>query len=298
MRRFRCMVSAAAAGILLIMLAGSPAQGAGSIYVALGDSFSSGTGTRAYLSDGTSCQRSVYAYPSLVASSEAYALNFRACSGATVADVTNAQLSALDPGTAYVSITVGGNDAGFASVLTECAKPAWASNCNAAIDRAQTIINSDLPRRLTTLYGAIRNRAPNARVVAVGYPRLFNGEDCNLLTWFSPTEESRLNYTADLLNAKINKAAAGAGLGYSDPTSAFIKHAVCDDVEWINGLSSPTSESYHPNQTGHASGYTRRSQCRPRRDTGRGQRRNRPDGGRVRDQAEPRSSATMPSRTA
>ncbi len=36
-----------------------------SSYVALGDSYSSGTGTRTYISDGTSCQRSVYAYPSL-----------------------------------------------------------------------------------------------------------------------------------------------------------------------------------------------------------------------------------------
>ena len=32
-------------------------------YVALGDSYSSGIGTRTYLNDGTSCQRSVYAYP-------------------------------------------------------------------------------------------------------------------------------------------------------------------------------------------------------------------------------------------
>ena len=131
-----------------------------SAYVALGDSYSSGTGTRSYLSDGTSCQRSVYAYPSLIASSKGYSLNFRACSGATISDVTNLQLSALSTGTVYASITVGGNDAGFASVLTECAKPAWASNCNAAIDRAQSIINDQLPDRLATLYSAIRSPGP------------------------------------------------------------------------------------------------------------------------------------------
>ncbi|NUO91243.1 MAG: SGNH/GDSL hydrolase family protein, partial [Dermatophilaceae bacterium] len=39
------------------------AVAAGGSYVALGDSYSSGTGTRTYISDGTSCQRSVYAYP-------------------------------------------------------------------------------------------------------------------------------------------------------------------------------------------------------------------------------------------
>src|SRR6476661_5647364 len=70
------------------------AQAAAPSYVALGDSYSSGVGTRTYISDGTSCQRSVYAYPSLIAASKGLTLNFRACSGATVADVTNTQLSA------------------------------------------------------------------------------------------------------------------------------------------------------------------------------------------------------------
>ena len=153
--------------------------------------------------------------------------------------MTNLQLSALSIGTVYASITVGGNDAGFAGVLTECAKPAWASNCNAAIDQAQNIINNQFPGRLTTLYSTIRTRAPQAKVVAAGYPRIFNGEDCNAFTWFSPTEESRLNATADLLNAKIQAAAIGSGFVFSNPTAAFIGHAVCDDTEWLNGLSNP-----------------------------------------------------------
>ncbi len=233
-----------------------PAAAAGSAYVALGDSFSSGTGTRSYLADGTSCQRSVHAYPSLIASSKGYALDFRACSGATTADVAALQLGSLGSGTAYASVTVGGNDAGFASVLTECAKPAWASNCHGAIDRAQSTINTVLPGRLSTLYASIRSRAPQATVVVAGYPRIFNGEDCNAFTWFSPTEQARLNATADLLNTRIASAAAAAGLRYSDPNSRFVGHAVCDDVEWLNGLSSPVSESYHPNRGGHASGYT------------------------------------------
>ena len=33
-------------------------------------------------------------------------------------------------------------------------------------------------------------------------------------------------------------------------------HAVCSSTEWLNGLSNPIGESYHPNRTGHASGYT------------------------------------------
>ena len=244
-------------GTVLVCALGTslPAHAAGSSYVALGDSYSSGTGTRTYISDGTSCQRSVYAYPSLLAASKGYTLNFRACSGATTADVSSLQLGVLGTGTAYVSITVGGNDAGFADVLTTCAQPAWASDCYGAISRAQSIINNQLPARLTSLYSAIRTRAPHATVVVAGYPRIFNGEDCNALTWFSPTEESKLNATADLLNSRISTAAAAAGFSFANPTARFVGHAVCDDVAWINGLSSPVTESYHPNRSGHASGY-------------------------------------------
>ena len=254
MRRAR-RTSAILAATALVVLSAGPAKAEGSTYVALGDSYSSGTGTGRYLDDGTSCQRSVHAYPALLAAAKGYSLTFRACSGATTADVTNLQLPAVGHDTARVSLTVGGNDAGFARVLTECAKPAWASDCHAAIDRAVGIIDNQLPTRLTSLYGAVRTRAPRATIVVAGYPRIFNGEDCNAFTWFSPTEQSRLNATADRLNARIATAASAAGVRYANPTTPFLGHAVCADAEWINGLSSPVSESYHPNRRGHSSGY-------------------------------------------
>jgi hypothetical protein len=233
-----------------------PAGSAAPAYVALGDSYSSGTGTRSYISDGTSCQRSTYAYPSLVAAARGYSLNLRACSGAKVADVTDTQLSALGASTSYVTISVGGNDAGFADVLTECATPWWAGDCDGAIDQAQAFINNTLPGRLSTLYAAIRSRAPQAKVVVVGYPRIFMGEDCNAGTWFSPEEQTRLNQTADLLNSRTAAQASARGFSFANPTNRFVGHAVCDDVEWLNGLSNPISESYHPNKPGHSSGYT------------------------------------------
>lgn len=248
-------VAAAASAVALIASA-SAAGAAAPSYVALGDSYSSGTGTRSYISDGTSCQRSVYAYPSLISTARGYALTFRACSGAKIPDVTNTQLSALSASTNYVSMSVGGNDAGFADVLTECALPGWMSNCNRKIDTAQAYIRNTLPSALSTLYTSIRTKAPNAKVTIVGYPRIFNGEDCNAFTWFSPQEESRLNQTADQLNALLASQASAKGFAFANPTTAFIGHAVCDDVEWLNGLSNPISESYHPNRTGHASGYT------------------------------------------
>ena len=254
--RPRLLLAAALAAVATFLVPTAPASAAAPPYVALGDSYSSGVGTRSYIDDGTSCQRSTYAYPSLIAAQRGYALNFRACSGAKIPDVTNTQLSALSSATRYVTISVGGNDAGFADVLTECAQPGWMSNCNGAIDSAQSYINNTLPGALSTLYASIRSRAAYAKVVVVGYPRIFQGEDCNAGTWFSPTEETRLNQTADLLNSKLSSAASAKGFAFANPTTRFIGHAVCDDVEWLNGLSNPISESYHPNQTGHASGYT------------------------------------------
>ena len=250
----RRLLALAAAALSLPLLVAPPAHAAPPSYVALGDSYSSGVGTRTYLDDGTSCQRSVYAFPSLIAAARGYALNFRACSGAKVSDVTNTQLGALGAGTGYVTISVGGNDAGFTSVITTCAEPAWLSDCKGAVNKAQGYIKNTLPGSLATLYSSIRAKAPNATVVVVGYPRLFNGEDCNALTWFSPSDESLLNATADLLNSKLAAAAAARGFAFANPTSAFIGHAVCGDPEWLNGLSNPISESYHPNRIGHASG--------------------------------------------
>ena len=245
----------AAVLVAVLLGAAAPAQAAGPAYVALGDSYSSGVGTRSYIDDGTSCQRSPYAYPSLVAQQKGYALSFQACSGAKIPDVTSKQLGALSSATRYVTISVGGNDAGFSGVLTECAQPGWASNCDGRIDTAQGYINNTLPGALSTLYASIRSKAPSAKVVVVGYPRVFNGEDCNAGTFFSPAEETRLNQTADLLNGKLAAAAAAKGFSFANPTSRFVGHAVCDDPEWLNGLSNPVSESYHPNRTGQSSGY-------------------------------------------
>ncbi|WP_340538951.1 SGNH/GDSL hydrolase family protein [Nocardioides sp. GXZ039] len=244
------------AASLALVAAGSPAaQAAAPTYVALGDSYSSGVGTRSYLDDGTGCQRSNLAFPRLVASQLGYSLDFRACSGATTTSVANSQLGALSSSTSFVTVSAGGNDAGFSGVLTECAKPFWAGNCNRAIDGAQAFIANTLPARLSSLYSSIRSRAPRATVVVVGYPHLFMGEDCNAATWFSPAEEARLNETADRLNARLAAAASAAGFRFVNPTSAFTGHAVCDDVEWLNGLSNPVTDSYHPNRAGHSAGY-------------------------------------------
>jgi len=219
-------------------------------YVALGDSFSSGVGTRAYRDDGSNCQRSDAAFPVLVAARVGAELTFVACNGADIDDVVGDQLAQLDAGTRYVTVTVGGNDAGFSTVLTDCATPWWAADCGGRIDDAQAFITDVLPDRLDALYDEMRRLAPHANIVIVGYPRLFMGEDCNAGTWFSPGEQRDLNDTADLLDATTEATATSHGFDFVDPRSAFTGHAVCDDEEWVNGLSDPVSESFHPNPVG------------------------------------------------
>ena len=53
------------------------------------------------------------------------------------------------------------------------------------------------------------------------------------------------------LRALLFFACLGAGFVFVDPRGEFTGHAVCDRQEWINGLSNPTGESFHPNRDGH-----------------------------------------------
>ena len=248
--------SAVVVAAATVMLGVAAAPAAAVRYVALGDSYSSGTGTREYYA---SCERSVYSYPYLVRNAHpAWTFVHAACGGAKTGDLINTQSASLTSGTNWVTYTIGGNDAGFSSVITECAQPSWASNCDAAINGAQSYITNTLPGRLDQVNNTIKSRSPTAKVIVLSYPRLFNGEDCNAGTWFSPSEETRLNQTADMLRDKLRAAAtrAGANFIFKDAIPPFVGHAVCDSPEWLNGLSNPTSESYHPNRTGHSSGYT------------------------------------------
>jgi lysophospholipase L1-like esterase len=223
-------------------------------YVALGDSYSSGTGTRDY-SLNSGCQRGPYAYPALIkADRPGTNLTFVACSGAKTGDVLANQVQSLSATTNIVTITIGGNDAGFSSVITKCAEP-WPVNCDGDITNAQNYINNTLPGNLNSVYSQIKSRAPSARVVVLGYPRLFMGVDCNAGTFFSTAEMTRLNQTADIMKTVISGRAAAYGFTFKDPIPAFTGHAVCSSTEWLNGLSNPISDSYHPNRTGHKSGY-------------------------------------------
>lgn len=245
----RTSLAALCATALAGTLAAAPTQAVDSTdYVALGDSFSAGTGTFARTD---SCYRSPYGYPVLVAGQQGLALDYQACSGADTSDVLADQLGTLSPGTAHVSMTIGGNDVGFADVLTECALPGWVSDCDGEIDDSLVILRTQLPGRLDQVYGEIADRAPNAQVAIAGYPYLFNGQDCSFATFFSAREMSRLNAGTAELDRLIDGRSAAAGFTYVEVRDDFAGHAVCDSQAWINNLSVPVDESFHPNRAGN-----------------------------------------------
>lgn len=245
-------VLAVSTGAALVLGLSAPAGAADPVeYVALGDSFSAGTGTRASTDD---CYRSPYGYPALLAQSQGLALDYQACSGAATDDVHAHQLGTLSASTDYVTMTIGGNDLGYASVVTSCALPGWLANCGKKVNEARTVLYGQMPQRYDDLFAEIGALAPNADVVIGSYPHLFNGTDCNAGTFFSSAEMTDLNRATDELATVIAQRTAAAGFTYVDARPSFTGHAVCDSTEWVNGLSWPIQESYHPNRAGNV-GY-------------------------------------------
>jgi lysophospholipase L1-like esterase len=228
-------------------------------YVALGDSYSSGVGTGVYDPASGSCARSPLSYPPLWASEHHPAsFGFVACSGATTEDVLATQIPALQVSTNLVTITIGGNDSGFGPVVGTCTAARDDQTCFAAVDAAEAFERSVLPGRLARTYAAIRGAAPDARVVVLGYPRLFDlAPSCADPLVPNLTRRKKLNEGADMLNAVIEKTASKQpGFSFTDVRGRFTGHGVCSPDPWINGPSVPPSVGpYHPNQAGYRLGY-------------------------------------------
>ncbi|MFF4602216.1 SGNH/GDSL hydrolase family protein [Streptomyces sp. NPDC001339] len=223
-------------------------------YVALGDSYSSGVGAGSYDSDSGSCKRSAKAYPALwAADNSPSSFSFTACSGARTGDVLNNQLGPLNGTTGLVSITIGGNDAGFGDAMKTCALQGE-SACLARVAEARKYITTTLPGRLDTVYGAITGKAPAARVVVLGYPRLYQlGGSC--AAGLSEKSRAALNAAADDINDVTAKRAADHGFGFADVTRTFTGHELCSGSPWLHSVTIPVDESYHPTAAGQSGGY-------------------------------------------
>jgi lysophospholipase L1-like esterase len=244
------------AGVLAAATAG-PAAGASVNYVALGDSYSSGLGAGNYISSSGSCDRSNNAYPERWAGSHSPAsFNSVACAGATTSDVISGQVSALSGSTTLVSITTGGNDAGFSSVMETCVLFST-SSCVSAVDTAENFVATQLPARLDTTLADIRAKAPDAKIVVLDYPELYDLSRSSSCIGLSTTDRTALNAGADDLDSALQAAAARAGDTFADVRGQFAGHEICDgSASWLNSVDIfSLSSSYHPNANGQELGY-------------------------------------------
>jgi hypothetical protein len=249
-----CAITMSAVMITIGCIAGAGNASAATVhYVALGDSYSSGSGAGDYDPQSGSCRRSANAYPKLWAASRSPdSFKFVACAGATTNKVEG-QLGALSRRTTLVSLTVGGNDAGFSMVMRDCVL-GTTGMCENVVKWSERFMRTTLPGRLDSLYGAIREKAPSAHVVVLGYPRGYikNSKGCIGL---DQTKRRALNRAANSLNTAIGKAVAEAGFTFSDVRDEFAGHELCSGDGWLNSVRWPLGDSYHPTARGHARGY-------------------------------------------
>jgi lysophospholipase L1-like esterase len=177
-------------------------------YVALGDSYSSGTGADDYLrgtgfsfqDGGNECLRSQHSYSELVDkslgntspnSSHSETFVFRACNGAVIRDFSHAQitddrkkvqaqLSSLRKparSVGLVTFTIGGNDTMFAPVMNYCAQRTKKDkSCKAKWSKTVDAALASIEPRLVSLYKSVKGSAAlakGAKILVLGYPRFF-----------------------------------------------------------------------------------------------------------------------------
>ncbi|WP_144659183.1 SGNH/GDSL hydrolase family protein [Paenarthrobacter nicotinovorans] len=245
-------------------------------YVALGDSYTAGTGADG-LTRTAVCWQSSGGYVDLVdASARVDLITNAACHGSLLAfDPLNpspfyngaptvaeqiaglAFSQALSGDTDLVSITAGAIDGGSLLALQACSTP----NTQACAATVAGIIQNlgSLEAGLELTYQSIQAAAPNATIVVMGYPRLFDPSRGNIViggvTVVPVTNQITVNTAVNALNATIAKAVAESGTNavFVDVTKRFLGHAVNSGNSWIvlDLAQLQADANFHPNDAGH-----------------------------------------------
>lgn len=271
-------VAIVAAGTLVSI---APASAdAGTKYVALGDSYAAGVGISTIL-DKT-CSRSDRNYAHLFAAARGYSLTDVTCGGATTDSVTSTQLSAITADTNLVTLGVGGNDIGFTGIVKDCVTAGTlgtgsgtgsavfqnlgtgiASGSAEALLGCKNKYDDSMPTRLSQvsakvakLVSDIKTRAPQARVVLVGYPHILP-DNAALCAGRQPVLPADVDWARDTVVGGLNTMLRSqAGTEYFSTYEIYNGHDVCEAIpdRWVNGTSVDNGEGaqFHPNQYGHA----------------------------------------------
>ena len=241
---------------LLTLLAANPASAASADtdYVALGDSYSSGVGAPGQVG---SCLQSPNGYPGQwVAANQPKSFTDLACSGAVTDDVLNTQVPQISSSADLISITIGGNDAGFAPTVLSCEVSSDAA-CATTVANAEASISATLGPKLDATYAAIHAKAPGAQLVVLGYPLLFDTSSSSCgVGGMSLSKRKSLNDGAKVLDDLIKDRVVADGFTWSDVRDEFAGHGICSATPYINDLSVlALTNSFHPNKTGYTYGY-------------------------------------------
>jgi lysophospholipase L1-like esterase len=256
---------------------------AGDTLLALGDSFSSGQGAGGYdpgtTGNGNTCFRSDRAWSHLLARRlDLRALPSLACSGAVSEDVRTGrppssaggdeaerrapQVARITGNPAVITLSIGGNDIGFASILQTCIVGDCVKTYHLPTGDLLERKLADVRPHLVETYKMIKAKAPRARLVVMGYPRLFPKSDaahpignCAAGRQITGKETAYLNDLLTRFDAVIAAAASEAGATFADVREALDGHEErCDGQSWLNHLHLLPKQfpaSFHPNAAGY-----------------------------------------------
>jgi lysophospholipase L1-like esterase len=245
---------------------GKPAAPTIDRYVALGDSYTSGAGILPL--DDAGCFRSKRNYPHLIAAELGDHVHLAdvSCGGATttnaevaesVMSIDNApQLLAVDKHTDLVTVSLGINDAGFSTLLQQCPTLAPSDPTGAPCQASFQTPEGDsllaqvdaVSGKLTRVLDLVKDRAPDARVMVVGYPQLVPASgSCPEL----PFAAGDYGYARDYferLGATMSEVAHREHVTYIDVLDASAGHDVCaGDDAWVLGEAQSTRTMvWHP----------------------------------------------------
>lgn len=253
-----------------IGLASAPSASASTpgVYLALGDSFASGEGNPPWVTGGAACHRSVYSYPEIDRSLPQSPPSFQswACTGATTGQFLYTgshgeatQISKVNAQDTMVTLTLSGDDLGFAKVLEFCIEPQHL-NCENAEGAA--VANAEIATRkvLPTVYSQILSKAAtNAQVFVVGYPQfLVSSANCTA-HGLAGDEVAWINATTKDWDGQIQSVVKSMGnsrIHYVDTFNLFAGGQACSGAsvagtgKYVNGIEPDIQYSFHPNQAG------------------------------------------------
>jgi hypothetical protein len=172
----------------------------------------------------------------------------------------------LDENTTTVALSVGGNDAHFSDVMRKCTVETpdptdatcmnettpreWFSDQSLPLMPLPTglpyLVKTDVKNSVETVLRQVHSRAPNAKIVLVGYPHLFpvvgdgttwhRNVACMVTTGLVDAEIDFLNDMSDVLNLVLHSIAVrmtneGIPVLYSDPRDEFELENACSSGE-------------------------------------------------------------------